>query len=95
MFSGSLTRKEQHQKLIQMFAAPCNVPTLYRRSPSAQKPAQNGTIGKNDTLSVIATLCLPGATCGPANRLTEAYGWGDDWSAGLLTEDEILSRLFS
>ena len=23
-----------------------------------------------------------------------AYGWGDDWSAGLLTEDEILACLF-
>ncbi|MBU1281149.1 MAG: class I SAM-dependent DNA methyltransferase [Alphaproteobacteria bacterium] len=26
--------------------------------------------------------------------VAEAYGWGDDWRAGLLTEDEILSRLF-
>ncbi len=24
-----------------------------------------------------------------------AYGWGDDWRAGKLTEDEILSRLFT
>lgn len=24
-----------------------------------------------------------------------AYGWGDDWRAGLLTEDEILARLFA
>jgi hypothetical protein len=23
-----------------------------------------------------------------------AYGWGDDWRAGKLTEDEILARLF-
>ena len=23
-----------------------------------------------------------------------AYGWGDDWRAGLLTGDEILARLF-
>ncbi|WP_300013574.1 DNA methyltransferase [uncultured Roseobacter sp.] len=26
--------------------------------------------------------------------VAEAYGWGDDWRAGSLTEDEILSRLF-
>lgn len=27
--------------------------------------------------------------------VAEAYGWGDDWRAGLLTEDEILARLFA
>jgi hypothetical protein len=26
--------------------------------------------------------------------VAEAYGWGDDWRDGKLTEDEILSRLF-
>lgn len=26
--------------------------------------------------------------------VAEAYGWGDDWRAGLLTDDEILVRLF-
>jgi type II restriction/modification system DNA methylase subunit YeeA len=26
--------------------------------------------------------------------VAEAYGWGDDWRAGDLTDDEILSRLF-
>ena len=26
--------------------------------------------------------------------VAEAYGWGDDWRTGKLTEDEILSRLF-
>jgi len=26
--------------------------------------------------------------------VAEAYGWGDDWRAGLLIEDEILARLF-
>ncbi len=26
--------------------------------------------------------------------VAEAYGWGDDWREGLLTDDEILSRLF-
>jgi hypothetical protein len=26
--------------------------------------------------------------------VAEAYGWGDDWPAGLLTDDEILARLF-
>jgi hypothetical protein len=26
--------------------------------------------------------------------VTKAYGWGDDWRSGALTEDEILSRLF-
>jgi type II restriction/modification system DNA methylase subunit YeeA len=26
--------------------------------------------------------------------VAEAYGWGDDWRAGILTEDEILARLF-
>lgn len=26
--------------------------------------------------------------------MAEAYGWGDDWRDGTLTEDEILSRLF-
>jgi hypothetical protein len=25
--------------------------------------------------------------------VAEAYGWGDDWRAGLLTDDEILARL--
>jgi type II restriction/modification system DNA methylase subunit YeeA len=27
--------------------------------------------------------------------VAEAYGWGDDWRAGKLTEDEILARLFA
>ncbi|QFT92394.1 hypothetical protein FIU86_06035 [Roseovarius sp. THAF9] len=26
--------------------------------------------------------------------VAEAYGWGDDWRSGALTEDEILARLF-
>jgi hypothetical protein len=26
--------------------------------------------------------------------VAEAYGWGGDWRAGLLAEDEILARLF-
>jgi len=26
--------------------------------------------------------------------VAEAYGWGEDWRAGKLTEDEILARLF-
>jgi hypothetical protein len=26
--------------------------------------------------------------------LDEAYGWGDDWRTGTLSEDEILARLF-
>ncbi|MDP2737915.1 MAG: class I SAM-dependent DNA methyltransferase, partial [Pseudorhodobacter sp.] len=26
--------------------------------------------------------------------VAEAYGWGDDWRAGLMTDDEILARLF-
>ena len=26
--------------------------------------------------------------------VAEAYGWGDDWRAGLLTGDEVLARLF-
>jgi type II restriction/modification system DNA methylase subunit YeeA len=26
--------------------------------------------------------------------VAEAYGWGNDWRAGLLTDDEILARLF-
>jgi type II restriction/modification system DNA methylase subunit YeeA len=27
--------------------------------------------------------------------VAEAYGWGDDWRAGLLTDDEIVARLFA
>jgi type II restriction/modification system DNA methylase subunit YeeA len=27
--------------------------------------------------------------------VADAYGWGDDWRAGLLTDDEILARLFA
>jgi type II restriction/modification system DNA methylase subunit YeeA len=27
--------------------------------------------------------------------VAEAYGWGDDWRAGLLTDEEILARLFA
>ena len=26
--------------------------------------------------------------------VADAYGWGDDWRAGLLTDDEVLARLF-
>jgi len=26
--------------------------------------------------------------------VAQAYGWGEDWRAGLLTDDEILARLF-
>ncbi|WP_394890403.1 class I SAM-dependent DNA methyltransferase [Mesorhizobium sp. AaZ16] len=28
------------------------------------------------------------------NAVAEAYGWGDDWRAGLLTDDEVILRLF-
>ena len=27
--------------------------------------------------------------------VADAYGWGDDWRAGTLTDDEILARLFA
>jgi type II restriction/modification system DNA methylase subunit YeeA len=27
--------------------------------------------------------------------VAESYGWGEDWRAGLLTDDEILARLFA
>jgi type II restriction/modification system DNA methylase subunit YeeA len=27
--------------------------------------------------------------------VADAYGWGDDWRAGMLTDDEILARLFA
>jgi hypothetical protein len=27
--------------------------------------------------------------------VAEAYGWGDDWRAGRLSDDEILARLFA
>jgi hypothetical protein len=27
--------------------------------------------------------------------VAEAYGWGDDWRAGRLTDDAILARLFA
>jgi hypothetical protein len=27
--------------------------------------------------------------------VAEAYGWGDDWRAGVLSDDEILARLFA
>lgn len=27
--------------------------------------------------------------------VAEAYGWGDVWRKGVLTDDEILARLFS
>jgi len=27
--------------------------------------------------------------------VADAYGWGDDWRSGVLTDDEILARLFS
>ncbi|MFC5567087.1 hypothetical protein ACFPOC_11785 [Rubellimicrobium aerolatum] len=26
--------------------------------------------------------------------MAEAYGWGEDWRAGTLTDDEVLMRLF-
>ena len=26
--------------------------------------------------------------------VAEAYGWGEEWRAGLLREDEVLARLF-
>ena len=26
--------------------------------------------------------------------MAEAYGWGDDWRAGLLIDEDILARLF-
>ena len=26
--------------------------------------------------------------------VAEAYGWGDDWRGGVLTDDEVLARLF-
>ncbi len=40
----------------------------------------------------------PAMACTDLPRLdeavAEAYGWGDDWRAGLLTDDDILARLF-
>ena len=28
------------------------------------------------------------------DAVADAYGWGDDYRSGLLTDDEILARLF-
>jgi type II restriction/modification system DNA methylase subunit YeeA len=38
---------------------------------------------------------LVGAHAALDEAVAEAYGWGDDWRAGALTDDEILSRLFA
>jgi type II restriction/modification system DNA methylase subunit YeeA len=37
---------------------------------------------------------LVNAHAGLDEAVAEAYEWGDDWRAGLLTDDEILARLF-
>lgn len=48
-----------------------------------------------------ATLADPRPSCHPRHNESKkfeqgarSYGWGEDWRAGLLTEDEILARLF-
>ncbi len=52
---------------------------------------------KNAPSPTSTTPAPPGST---AHRrldaaVADAYGWGDDHRAGLLTDDEILARLFA
>lgn len=37
---------------------------------------------------------LDNAHKGLDEAVAQAYGWGDDWRAGALSDDEILARLF-
>ena len=63
--------------------------------------AEQGTIGRRCRKLAHADQPLqrPPALAGQRPRtldeaVGEAYGWGSDWRAGLLTDDEIIARLF-
>lgn len=52
---------------------------------------------KKRTLTNLYNACpqwLANAHAALDEAVAEAYGWGDDWRAGRLTDDEILARLF-
>ncbi len=62
------------------------------------KDEQAATELKKRTLTNLYNACpqwLANAHAALDEAVAEAYGWGDDWRAGLLTNDEILARLFA
>jgi type II restriction/modification system DNA methylase subunit YeeA len=82
-----------------------NPPDLIERVPEVVPGYPDRILPKDDAAAVMKKRTLSNlynarpAWLDHAHRaldesVAEAYGWGDDWRAGLLTDDEILSRLF-
>jgi hypothetical protein len=83
-----------------------NPPDLVNRVPEVVPGYPDRILPKDDAAAVILkkrTLTnlyntrpawLDHAHKALDEAVAEAYGWGDDWRAGLLTDDEILARLF-
>ncbi|HBU15828.1 MAG TPA: class I SAM-dependent DNA methyltransferase [Gemmobacter sp.] len=60
-------------------------------SPEAEKELKKRTL---TNLYNARPAWLAHAHAALDEAVAEAYGWGDDWRAGALTDDEILARLF-
>ncbi len=52
------------------------------------------TLNRNIHDNGRAALADPNAHKALDEAVATAYGWGDGWRAGTLTDDEILARLF-
>ena len=76
-----------------------------RFAPSASPPGRGGTLPSRGPSHALPTQLL-GNTFFVLSKplyhahraldeaVAEAYGWGDDFRAGLLSDDEVLARLF-
>jgi type II restriction/modification system DNA methylase subunit YeeA len=83
-----------------------NPPDLVRREPEVVQDYPDRILPVDDAAAAILkkrTLTnlynarpawLDNAHKALDEAVADAYGWGDDWRAGLLTDDEILARLF-
>jgi type II restriction/modification system DNA methylase subunit YeeA len=75
------------------------VPEVVAGYPDRILPVNEATAAelKNRTLTKLYNArpaWLDNAHKALDEAVAESYGWGDDWRAGKLTEDEILARLF-
>ena len=84
-----------------------NPPDLIRREPEVVPGYPDRILPKDEaaaatlktrtltTLSHARPAWLANAHAALDEAVAEAYGWGEDWRAGRLGEDEILARLFA
>jgi hypothetical protein len=83
-----------------------NPPGLARREPEVVPGYPDRVLPVNEAVAKELAKCtltnlynarpawLDHAHRALDEAVAEAYGWGDDYRAGMLTDDEVLARLF-